>query len=188
MATISSVPTELLHQVCSYLAPFDQVALSATSKSFHATIEPCIRLDQVSQHIYLSLNLKKAKRSAPNFLINHPVKVRTLLRKTYDGIYPSPKFSKDYGRYMPSPPASSVQRELLQPYFPDKPFPQCTIAHYYFSTINRFAELVGENSLGGDLGDMVQWALVGMDSERYLQRLEKNLAKMMKATKSPAAQ
>ena len=187
MATISSLPTELLHQVCSYLAPFDQVALSATSKSFHAIIKPCIRLDQISQHIYLSLNLETANLSAPNFLINHPGEVQTLLRNTYHGILPNPKFSI-CGKYMPSLPAPSVEHELLQPYFPDKGFPEYTIAHHYFSTIHKFAELVHESALSSDLGEVLGWAHVKMSSRRFLQRLEKNLAKMMKATKGPAAQ
>ena len=79
-----------------------------------------------------------------------------------------------------------MQRELLQPYFPDKGFPQCTIAHHYFSTINRFAELVDESALSNDLGEMLGWAHVKMSSQKCLQRLEKTLAKMMKATKGPA--
>ena len=177
MATFSSLPTELLHQVSSYLAPFDQVALSATSKSFHAIIRPCIRLDQISQHIYLSLNSKTANSSASNYLINHHTEVQTRLKKTYHGTLPSPEYSHYHGRFILSPPVPSLERKLLQPYFPDKGFPQCTIAHHYFSTINRFAELIQESELSNDFGEVLGWAYVKMYSLKFLQRLEETLAK-----------
>lgn len=175
MATFSSLPTELLHHVNSYLAPFDQLALSAISKKFDAIIKPRIRLDKISQHIYLSLILTTARPSTPIFLLNHFAEVQTLLLKTYHSIRSGPNFDI-CGSHIPSS-FSSAQRELLQSYFPDKGFPQCTIAHYYFSTINTFATVVYESALGNDFGELIGWACVKMDAQRYLQRFDNNIEK-----------
>ena len=184
MATFSSLHTELLHQVSSYLAPFDQVALSTTSKNFHAILKPRIPLDQISQHIYLSLLLTTANPTTSIFLSNHFAEVQTLLENTYHSMFPTPHLNS-CGSYIPPPPSPSVQREVLQHYFPDKAFPQCTIAHCYFSTINRFAELVYESAFGNDFGELIGWACVRMNAQKFLQRLENNLAKT-EAVKGPA--
>ena len=177
MATLSSLPTELLHRVISSLAPFDQLALSAISKSFDAIIKPRIRLDQISQHIYLSLILTTARPSISIFLLNHFAEVQSLLLKTYLSI----SSAHNLASY------SSAQQELLQPYFPNKGFPQCTIAHHYFSTINTFAATVYESALGNDFGDLIGWACVKMDAQRFLQRLGSDLGEG-EAVEGPALQ
>lgn len=186
MATFSSLPTELLQQVSSYLAPFDQIALSATSKRCYAKTKPhkpTKPLDQISQHIYLSLTVTTAASSTSNF-VHHPMDVQLLLNNTYGRLSPNTKHhvfppnplfghSANYG---PPPSSKSVQHELLEPYFTGKGFPECTIAHHYFSAINAFADRVSEYAFGIDFNELIEWAYVRIEAQRCSRWLEENLA------------
>lgn len=65
-----------------------------------------------------------------------------------------------------------MQDELLEPYFLDKGFPQCTMLHYYVSTIKIFAERVCEYALTEDLKELRGWARVRVDAQTFTRWME----------------
>ena len=65
--------------------------------------------------------------------------------------------------------------ELLEPYFTDKEFPQCTIAYHCFSAMKTFAKRVCEYAFGNELEGLKEWGDVMNDIEKYLRWLEEDL-------------
>ena len=153
MSTISSLPTELIQDVASYLAPFDQTALSASSKLFSTIIKQRKPVDDLSRQIYLSCNLTRTQFPISHFF-RHPTEVIDLLTYTCDLVFSNQKrhtYSRRlalartlgywYKRRLDH--SQPVQHRLLEPYFAGKGFPQCSIAYYYWSAIQTFAERAG---------------------------------------------
>lgn len=175
MTTLSSLPTELLQEVSSYLAPFDQMALSATSKSFYSTIKPHEPLDQISKCIFLSSSLPTTAFSTSDF-VNHPQEVFDLLSKTYCRIFsPSPVGHAQRLRLYFS---QSLHKELIEPYFTHKEFPQCTIADHYFSALKIVAERIYEYAWEHVLKELLHWICV-RDHAVTLMRCSREIIAMM---------
>ena len=153
MSTISSLPTEFIQEVASYLAPFDQIALSASSKCFHTIIKQRKPVDDLSRQIYLSCNLTRTQFPTSHFS-RHPTEVIDLLTYTNDLVFSNQKrhtlsrrlaLARTLGywykrRHDHSQP---VQHRLLEPYFAGTGFPQSSVAYHYFSAIQTFAERAG---------------------------------------------
>ena len=153
MSTFSSLPTELIQEVASYLAPFDQMALSASSKFLYTIIKQRKPVDDLSRQIHLSCTLPRTPFPTSHFF-RHPTEVIDLLTYTCDLVF-SNKKRHTYSRRLAiartlgywykrrHDHSQPVQHRLLEPYFAGKGFPRCSIAYHYWSAIQRFAEGAG---------------------------------------------
>ena len=153
MPTFSSFPTELIQEMASYLAPFDQIALSASSKFFYTITKQRKPVDDISRQIYLSCNLTRTQFPTSHFF-RHPTEIIDLLTYTCDLVFSNKKrhnlsrrlaLARTLGywykrRHDYSQP---VQHRLLEPYFAGTRFPQSSVAYHYWSAIQTFAERAG---------------------------------------------
>ncbi|KAM0804199.1 hypothetical protein BDR22DRAFT_885981 [Usnea florida] len=157
MSTFSSLPTELIQEVASYLAPFDQIALSASSKLLSTLLQQRKPVDDLSRQIYLSCNLTRTQFPTSHFF-RHPTEIIDLLTYTCDLVFSNQKqhtlsrrlaiartlriwYKGQLGFSQP------VQHRLLEPYFAGKGSPQCSVAYYYWSAIQTFAERAGRYAI-----------------------------------------
>ena len=186
MPTFTSLPTELLQEVASYLAPFDQIALSASSKFFYTIIKPRKPVDDLSRQIYLSCNLTGTQLLTSHFF-RHPTEVIDLLTYTCDLVFSSKKrHSRSrrlaiartlrywYKRQLDF--SQPVQHKLLEPYFAGKGFPQCSIAYYYWNAIQTFAERAGRYAFDQRL----TWGVIANFATNALRPLLATQARVMK--------
>ena len=157
MSTFSSLPTELIQEVASYLAPFDQIALSASSNLFSTIIKQRKPVDDLSRQIYLSCNLTRTQFPTSHFF-RHPTEVIDLLTYTCDLVFSNQKQHTRSRRLAIARTlkvwykgqlgfSQLVQHRLLEPYFAGKGSPQCSVAYYYWSAIQEFARRAGRYSI-----------------------------------------
>lgn len=171
--------------MASYLAPFDQVALSATSKLLSTIIKQRKPVDDLSRQIHLSCTLTPTQSLTSHFF-HHPTEVIDLLTYTCDLVFSNKKrhtlsrrlaLARTLGywykrRHDHSQP---VQHRLLEPYFAEKGFPQSSIAYYYWSAIQTFAERMGRYAFEQRLA----WCVIANFAANALRALLETQARVM---------
>ena len=184
MPKLSSLPTELLQEVASYLAPFDQIALSASSKFFYAITKPRKPVDDLSRQIYLSCNLTVTQFPTSHFF-RRPREIIDLLTYTCDLVFSKQKrhtrsrklaIARTLGYWYKPQVGSSKPTLLLEPYFAGERFPQCSIAYHYWSTIQTFAERAGRYAFEQRL----TWGVIENFAASALRPLLATQARLMK--------
>lgn len=144
MSILERLPVEIFHEITSCLIFQDQKALSTTSKQCHALVGPLKCPDELS---WITHVCRLPPLYTTNHVLQHPKGVLNVLFKVYyrliyddfwdlDDTSRHPVTLERYGR-KPHDPVCPIE-PLLLPYF-DRPFPESTLAHWYFSLMHDFA-------------------------------------------------
>jgi hypothetical protein len=144
MSKLENLPVEIFRAITSHLIFQDLKALSTTSKECYIRVGPLECPDQLSWITHLC---RITPVTTTSYLLHHSKDVldhvlQMYYRLIYDDFWDlddtshHPVTRDRYGRRPHDPDCPT--EPLLLPYF-DRPFPQSTLAYWYFELINEFA-------------------------------------------------